>query len=138
MKCQFNGKHIVASHFVNSTLIQCTAHAALYSGTVFIGLVLDGIPISTGPQQHFTFVSISVSFINPSFGDLIGGTPVKHFLQDNSSKLVSHCIFGKRIVPASLLYSELVCISPPLPDVGPALLGLIVNGEDFSMIRFTF
>jgi len=141
--CLVDEKYIVPSNYINSTLIQC--HLPLNvveKGTVSIGLVLDGVPISTGPLLQFTFIDLSLTSIRPRFGDTTGGTRVTFHLRDRSLiSGVTHCKFGDSIVPAIGHHSEeVVCVSPPTHGTPQHVsVGVSVNnGDDFSMSQHRF
>ena len=58
--CLVGDKILVPSFFVNTTLIRCSIPPNLVGrGTVSLDLILDGVPISTGPRLLFTFYSPS-------------------------------------------------------------------------------
>ena len=138
--CLVDEKYIVPSQFINTTLIQCQLPLSIERGAVSIALVLDGVPISAGPPLFFTFVNLSLTSINPTFGDNTGGTRVTFSLKEESPQVVSHCIFGEIIVP-SIVHNgeaELVCVSPPMQTTGPVQVGVSVDGEDFSMSELSF
>ncbi|EED88737.1 predicted protein [Thalassiosira pseudonana CCMP1335] len=136
MACLLAGRYVVASNFVNSTMIQCNLPFGMNSDTVTISLLIGGVKVSN--EHLFTFVDLRVAFIIPPFGDTSGGTPVSLEVVDETSPLVSHCKFGDEIVPARIDQLALVCISPPATEAGPVRVGLSVDGKDFAMSRHTF
>jgi len=141
--CLVDEKYIVPSNYINSTLIQCHLPLLNVKGTVSIVLVLDGVPISTGPPLQFTFIDLSLTSIKPDFGDTTGGTRVTFNLKDKSLiSDVTHCKFGEVVVPAIGHHhsEDVVCVSPPTHgNPHHVSVGVSVNnGEDFSMSQHRF
>ena len=85
-------------------------------------------------------VKLSISSIQPSFGDTNGGTPVMLSVDNDQIDLISHCIFADQIVPSTKNQSTMTiqCTTPPMDEAESVSVGLSVNGEDFSMSTHTF
>ena len=138
LSCLVDGKYIVASNFVNTTSIECSLPPMANTGAVSIELILNGVQISTGTPVFFTFMDLSLTSISPVIGDVTGGTRVTFYLKEVSPDKISHCIFGDVIAPAIVGQSELVCVTPPIPTVGPVHVGVSVNGEHFRKSHLIF
>ena len=95
--------------------------------------------VATALQNNAEEGQLSIASMQPSFGDLNGGTPVILSLDSNQPSVISHCIFGDEIVEAkSLGKLTIQCTSPPMIEAEAVPVGLSIDGKDFSMSTFTF
>ena len=113
--CQFGGRHIVETQFINSSMLRCTVPSISYRESIPVSITLFGNTVSTEPEVYFTHVDLSLASISPTFGHATGGTRVTFTLKEETPDVVSRCMFGSHAVSAIVDQSKLVYLHPVKP-----------------------
>ena len=140
--CNFDRRHLVPAHIINSTLMECIVPSQHTPGIVSVDIEVNGKSITKTNPFNFTVKDISIASISPSYGSIKGGTMIEITILSGQANDISHCRFDDTLVPVTA-HSErnvtmLTCLSPKTRSPGVVVLEVSSNGKDSTSNHHLF